>query len=1320
MESHNRGISFRDHTVVTGDVVGGNKYDIKFYAFTSLAADGQINWAQYRTESKNTEPYKFLSYYDTTDADIFFGRETVSQSLTAKITTHKLVLINGKSGSGKTSLINAGIIPRLIKEHYFTIIFRDYGYPTETIKTGLANLENVNLDLSNSNTLVDCIRTTTEQTERPVAIFMDQFERFFLNLSTDKRQQFIGELKDCLNEINAQNLNLVISLREDFFGRLGEFWKDIPDFNTESYSEYLEPLNETEATDAIAKPLEKIEFKVGYEPEFLTDCLVPNLLQRSESESNKQIEPVHLQIVCNRLFKEVRKRYFEQLEAGQIVMIKQELYKELGGVEGILQGYLQEILNQNFSRQQQDEVKTILKEMVTSQGTREFRTVIEIVDNLSIKKEKVEEIIQQLDQSRLIETISGEDSSQKKYSITHEFLAKQINQWYTLNELELKRATELYERCLENWNDPKNRSCIPRNQFLFLQKYKTALLKWKPEGEQLFRRSRLLYYGRDVLIVSVLIGFMGFIAVVIMLWQNSNRQREIAEIDNLATKAEIQSDSWPEQIDALQLAMEAANRLQDLRGDNHNILDYPMTRPITVLQKILDNIHQQNQFTAHNGSIIDAVFSSNSQHIATVGVDGKVRLWNLSGQKLDELTIHNDSVQKLVFSPDGQHLAVVNDDSTIRLWNLSSKQSIKLKGHSIAFSPVDQLLVTFSNDNIVRLFDFSGQRIRNFSIEYALKGDIVFSPDGHNIAIGLSQSGNFSDIYFWDLLGQQSIKIPSNLQVVGISKDWETIATIEKEINSSPRSLKLFNIVNSKLITEWKPNLTVVPPIALSSDGKVVTSSNNGFVQIGNQSGQQVSTLQPMSIIPRAGSGRVRSILFSPDGKYIATRGMNNTVRLWSQPQETPVPGQPISQIAQLNKNQDVTSINFSEDGKYIIAGYSDGQVIIWNSFPKPLHKWSIISSSQSGTFDPFKQTSIDGKVLIKQHDNSIEGFNLPINFQKTTESSDIFLSSDGTTLVVFSDKNKLDIWDLREGFKQLGTIDIRAGVRDIDVSYDGKMIATLSNSGTLKIWSYSGEFKREIVQNLEEDLRKIKFDINGGNIIVMGDTRVKIWQLSGQFVTEIGIKKQSKEEDESDNTFEIGLNSSQNYILSLDSVNNRVKTWDFSSQEVSSIQANLSYFNSENYVVKNFDISLDGKFIATIEEGVAYVKDLSGNLVSKIESSQDSYSEVQFSPDSQTLLTFDNPTVQVWTISGEELFRFEVPFTGAWDTVFDVSFSKSGSIIVTGRLTVKVIHIYKELSKLLEQGCKKMQDYFISYPRVKEELGCLYLDQSIDRAIEP
>ena len=79
-------------------------------------------------------PYKFLASYDISDRDIFFGREAVIEDLLGKIPRCKILLINGRSGAGKTSLLHAGLIPRLAESGYVYLSFRDYSDPLRQLR----------------------------------------------------------------------------------------------------------------------------------------------------------------------------------------------------------------------------------------------------------------------------------------------------------------------------------------------------------------------------------------------------------------------------------------------------------------------------------------------------------------------------------------------------------------------------------------------------------------------------------------------------------------------------------------------------------------------------------------------------------------------------------------------------------------------------------------------------------------------------------------------------------------------------------------------------------------------------------------------------------------------------------------------------------------------------------------------------------------------------------------------------------------------------------------------------------------------------------
>ncbi len=79
-------------------------------------------------------PYKFLASYDIGDRDIFFGRDAVIEQVVGNLPRFKALVINGRSGSGKTSLIHAGVIPRLAENGYQYIAFREYSDPLRQLQ----------------------------------------------------------------------------------------------------------------------------------------------------------------------------------------------------------------------------------------------------------------------------------------------------------------------------------------------------------------------------------------------------------------------------------------------------------------------------------------------------------------------------------------------------------------------------------------------------------------------------------------------------------------------------------------------------------------------------------------------------------------------------------------------------------------------------------------------------------------------------------------------------------------------------------------------------------------------------------------------------------------------------------------------------------------------------------------------------------------------------------------------------------------------------------------------------------------------------------
>jgi hypothetical protein len=135
------------------------------------------------------------------------------------------------------------------------------------------------------------------------------------------------------------------------------------------------------------------------------------------------------------------------------------------------------------------------------------------------------------------------------------------------------------------------------------------------------------------------------------------------------------------QIEALLTAMESGQELRELVKDGRPLEKYPAISPLLALQTILNNIYEQNQFKAHRGQVLSMSFSPDGKSVATAGIDGTARLWNLSsGQQLAEFKGHQDSVLSMTFSPDGKSLAIVGHDATAILWRIEGLDELLSRG----------------------------------------------------------------------------------------------------------------------------------------------------------------------------------------------------------------------------------------------------------------------------------------------------------------------------------------------------------------------------------------------------------------------------------------------------------------------------------------------------------------------------------------------------------------------------------------------------------------------------------------------------------------
>ncbi len=376
------------------------------------------------TRQRATRPYKALNYFEPEDASIFFGRQSEIERLMSLIESYRTVILYGTSGTGKTSLINAGVIPVLHVKNYISIRVRAIENPTVAIRREI-NLLLPEPFSANEPSLHSLLKHTTEMLEKNIVIFLDQFEEFFIRLTLEFRKAFVAELGDVYADRELP-VKFVFSLRKDYLAEMSEVEERIVEIFKNKL--WLQRLGRDDARQAIVAPLQP--FGIDYEHS-LVEALLADLYDDG-------VYPPHLQIICNILY-DRRTRGSHHLTL--------EMYQRLGGAQKILGGYVEEVLFE-FPGHQQTVARAALTELVTSRDTKTVLTEQELLQRLNADARTPITVLDKLVDAWLIRR--DERGGNVYYELAHEYLVEELRTWIDEEDRELKKAREVLEQELDN------------------------------------------------------------------------------------------------------------------------------------------------------------------------------------------------------------------------------------------------------------------------------------------------------------------------------------------------------------------------------------------------------------------------------------------------------------------------------------------------------------------------------------------------------------------------------------------------------------------------------------------------------------------------------------------------------------------------------------------------------------------------------------------------------------------------------------------------------------------------------------------------------
>ncbi len=354
------------------------------------------------------EPYKGLRPYEEQDQDNFFGREEEKHILADKIRTNKLTLLFAASGVGKSSLLQAAVLPELKpprRENFDVVYFRDWvddpcaalqnaiiGYLKEQQKINADYTPDVGLSLK------EFLYTHMLFCGDALVIILDQFEEFF-NYQRHTRYfaPFVQQLSAAIQDRDTPTL-FVISMREDFALELNAFKEHLFGMLFENYYR-LEKLSLENAKKAIKTPLEKNGF--AYE-EGLLDRLLADLSRREQTDrlglmvdagAPAHVEPPNLQIVCTQLW--------EAEKDNPDKRIRIATYEKKGGAVGLLTNYFH-AQAAKLSIAEKKLASLAFNYLVNKHGTKMAYPLPDLAQLLRVDEKALGNTLEKLEQARIL------------------------------------------------------------------------------------------------------------------------------------------------------------------------------------------------------------------------------------------------------------------------------------------------------------------------------------------------------------------------------------------------------------------------------------------------------------------------------------------------------------------------------------------------------------------------------------------------------------------------------------------------------------------------------------------------------------------------------------------------------------------------------------------------------------------------------------------------------------------------------------------------------------------------------------------------------
>ena len=1081
-------------------------------------------------------PFRGLESFRPEDADHFFGREALSRKLVQKLNEHNFLAVLGASGSGKSSLVMAGLIPALNVPY---AVFRPGAEPLAELDKALQ--------------------------AGPQLLVVDQFEELFTLSAREQRSEFISRLLE-----QSKKIRVVITLRADFLGEVAPF-KSLKE-EVQNHQEIIPPMDEAELRRAMEGQAgcAGLHFESDLSQQMLDDVLG---------------EPGAMPLLQHALWTLWTRRHGRWLRA--------EEYRAFGGVKQAIASTAEAVYARcsDFEKERLRDIFLRLTRLDESADGRDTRRRVLLRDLIPADSDPAATtlLIKQLADARLV-VVTGDE-----VEVAHEALIRhweRLRAWLN-DDRDNLRLREGVSDAAKAWSAaPTNADLLihrggrlddvltlSKNSYFKFTSSELAYLATcvefrareraerkkrqlhdieslqKIANEQLqraniesraSRRARKFIMGLTVLIVLII----GALVASLQLFQIADARRvtvlgrnALAEKDPFnAIILALQAQKLADVIEARDLLDDATNAIdvlgKILRGHKDFVSSVAWSADGrlasgsydgTVIIWNLTSSQPSQIMHGHKGGVTSVAWSPNGQ-LASGSADKTVIIWDLvKGQPAQILHEHTEPVTSVAWSPDGR-LASSSADKTIIIWNLTSGQPAQImRGHtggvtSVAWSK-DGRLASGSADKTVIIWNLANsqptQILRGHTNDVA---SVAWSPDG-----GLASASFRSETIIWDTTSGQPLKTISEQGFEVISVAWSLDGQLalggwDEQHPLGISKVIIWDVDRGQPSQTLRGKMRISGSLAWSTDGRLAagtydfsrSSGDNLFSSSKSEDNFTITIWDFVGGVPiRILNGHFTSVIsvaWSPSGQ-LASGAMGNadnsspleSAIIWNLNTRVPAP-------TKLGQTEGVYSVAWSPDGR-LALGTSNGKIVIWD----------IVSGTPTKTLSVYDHdermagiTSIawsrDGRLASGSYDGTVIVWDLDsgkpvqilrghwgfVNSVAWSPTGQLASGNGGSYLQPrLSDEDyNVIVWDLLTGKPAKILRGHKDSIRCVSWSAKGRL-ASASTDGKIIIWDLSSSRASQILNGNEGGANSVAWSTDGRLASGYSNGKIIIWDLT-------------------------------------------------------------------------------------------------------------------------------------------------------------------------------------------------------------------------------